>query len=125
VNTGILRRIQRRVAPKPNEYGFRAWTHFDRLIDAICEFEPERRREWLVLPWTLVRWAFWRVVSILWYRARLHRGLISRTNSPDPVVCRFCLWAGPLYACSHGYTSSYDDDVEPEDCCPRCDGPIN
>ena len=44
----------------------------------------------------------------------------GRHQSPKAVFCERCGWAGPYRWLVHGYAPLGDDDVEPQDECPRC-----
>ena len=132
--TTLQRIAKRALFPKPDEYGIRRYTYLDGLLDAFRQFESFHWYDRLVIPWTLIRWLFWLIVTCILgnYRRLKFRGdewlsveafMWGRHDSPEPVVCR-CLWAGPRRACFHGYGACGDDDVEPEDYCRRCDGEI-
>jgi len=44
----------------------------------------------------------------------------GRHDSPEPVECFECGWAGPRRWAVHTYYPDGWDDVEPVDECPRC-----
>lgn len=59
-------------------------------------------------------WSWWR-----WYVCRTNY-MGGRRIDWMPVRCEECGWMGPLRWCYHGYAACGDDDVEPQDECPRC-----
>lgn len=101
--------------------------------------EPRPWRDYVRLPWSLVRYAFawcwywsWRSVLIIRYWGQRKdpcwRWYIEpgngRHTAVDPVMCSVCWWAGPVRWLSHGYSACGDEDVEPTDFCPICDTEI-
>lgn len=114
-----------------NRYGIRPYTRFDQLRDALSlrEFEPQSWRDWLIIPWSLIRWVFAWVWTQLWgigltIRYREFNGwhwMWGRRESPEPIICTRCLWAGAQRWCVHTY---YGEDSEAVDECPRCGGMI-
>jgi hypothetical protein len=123
--------------PYRDEHGFnyavKRITYLDFLREALTfhEFEAEHWTEYAVIPWYLLRWMFALIWTVIWgnWRAIRNRGedfypawafAWGRHDSPEPVVCPRCLWAGPRRWLYHGYGSCGDDDVEPVDECPKC-----
>ena len=104
----------------------------------FSDFEPETWRDYALIPWWLLRYAFaWLWSTLVWHPAldfqiwlwpwRLSwlpwlPSFQGRHTDPDPVMCRRCLWAGMRRWCVHGYAAVGEDDVEPCDYCPRCGG---
>ena len=99
----------------------------------FSDFEPETWRDYALVPWWMLRYAFaWLWATLVWYpaldlqiylwprRLPLLPNFQGRHVDPDPVMCRRCLWAGMRRWCVHGYEAVGDDDVEPCDYCPRC-----
>lgn len=82
-------------------------------------------REWLLLPWWLLRygtaWVKFKVL-VQWdkVRKRPFPGLRGRHDDPSPVMCPRCLWAGAYSQLLHTYSAVLGYDVEPVDECPRC-----
>lgn len=121
----------------------RRWSvEFAELKDALTfrHFEPESWRDYALVPWWVLRWAFAYFYTIprtsllkvnLWIRSHcwplflvtrhvlpLHSG---RWEDTDPTICERCLWAGMRRWCIHDYRGGWDDgNVEAEDECPRC-----
>lgn len=99
--------------------------------------QAEGWRDYVLLPWWFSRYLFaWLWAKLVWYPAQrlqiywwprkvwfLPR-YGGRHVDPDPVRCELCGWAGMRRWCYHGYASVGDDDVEPEDYCPRCETEI-
>ena len=106
----------------------------------LSEFEPQSRRDYALIPWSIARWFFawlltlprtpllkinWRIRERYWslflitrYVLPLHMGRHSDTT---PVICGRCLWAGARRWLVHTYTGGWDSgDVEACDECPRC-----
>lgn len=50
--------------------------------------------------------------------------LWGRRESPEPIRCKDCGWAGMVRWLVHTYEYDGFDDVEPVDYCPRCKGYI-
>lgn len=86
-------------------------------------------RDWLLIPYWFLRYYFalcWMFAWFIWRRITDPTGepawqaMWGRHESPEPVMCECCLWAGPRRWVIHGYQSDGDGDVEPVDECPRC-----
>uniref|UniRef100_A0A6M3LT36 Uncharacterized protein n=1 Tax=viral metagenome TaxID=1070528 RepID=A0A6M3LT36_9ZZZZ len=66
----------------------------------------------------------------LWGTYRLHINherfpycyLWGRHDSPEPIRCKRCGWAGAIKWLKHDYEYDGFDDVEPVDECPKCGG---
>lgn len=96
----------------------------------LRDFEPESYRDWLLIPWWLLRllfawlwWQAWPLVQLVRGRWRTKSAMsysYGRHDDPTPVMCPRCLWAGPRRWLVHTYTAVGMDDVEPVDECPRC-----
>ena len=93
----------------------------------LSEFEPKGMIDYVILPWWLLRWFFawgWTQAWGWWRITRLGHvpgaWMWGRYESPEPIFCPRCLWAGPTRWTVHTYSASWDDDVEPVDECPRC-----
>jgi len=70
-----------------------------------------------------LRWSLAVVWTFLWSNWRLATGDIpcwGRHESPQPVCCDVCGWAGPMRWLLHGYEDDQYGDVEPVDYCPGC-----
>lgn len=109
-------------------------TRFEQMREALAAYDHTNGdwRDYTLLPWFLLRWVFAWLWTQAWGRYRilqLPRGewnritcwMWGRWESPEPVMCPYCLWAGPERWLYHGYAACGDDDVEPMDYCPRCD----
>jgi hypothetical protein len=104
--------------------------------DKLGDFEPQSWRDVALIPWWLLRYVFAWCWKQVWYPAwRLHIWVSERWGmrlawlpdgggrwvDPDPVMCRYCLWAGPRRWTFHTYgDDGSGEDVEPVDECPRC-----
>lgn len=111
-------------------------TSFQLLRWSLRAYEYGRFQDVTLFPWRLIRWfAAWVITQILgWWRyfhidvepnwRRVAAFSWGRHDSPEPIMCRYCLWAGMTRECYHGYAPCGDEDVEPMDYCPRCDGEI-
>lgn len=110
-------------------------TYFEQLRWSLRAYEYQRTIDLVLLPWHLLRWLWFYLVTQVWgwYRYLCHRPqfrpllwsfMWGRHESLEPILCHYCLWAGSVRSCSHGYAACGDDDVEPCDYCPRCDGEI-
>lgn len=114
---------------------------------SLAGFEPQGLIDWLAIPiyvlrywacWLWTRaWAFARLIRVFIWRitgkevSRYWRAYVfgwGRHDSPEPVMCPRCLWAGPVRWLAHGYSGvsvgEDDYDVEPTDECPRCGGEL-
>ena len=90
-------------------------------------FEPQSWRDYALIPWWLLRYAFAWVWAEAWATWKIGKGipagwanLYGRWESPEPVMCPRCLWAGPRRWVIHTYQDDGVGDVEPVDECPRC-----
>ena len=76
---------------------------------------------WTLL-WGTGRWLKYIYSRPGWRCRREWAFMWGRWESPKPVRCRDCGWAGPLRWSIHTYQAAGWDDVEPVDRCPHCYG---
>jgi hypothetical protein len=107
-------------------------THFDLLRQSLRDYEPYRAIDRVLLPYHLLRWSVAWLWTLVWgwsrwlrWRHQPYGAMVAwmwgRHDSPEPVMCHYCLWAGATRECYHGYQG---EESEAVDCCPRCDGEI-
>lgn len=101
------------------------WTVKEALTGRRVEIDDWR--DWTLLPWWLLRYAFaWSWLKLAVLRDRLKGrpnhllAWYGRHDDPTPIMCPRCLWAGPRRWLVHTYCGVGVDDVEPVDECPRC-----
>ncbi len=102
------------------------------------DFQAQSWRDYALIPWWMLRYGFALVVTYVWgvwrfirLRNKVERHWLKfaafgwgRRESPEPIMCRCCLWAGMVRWTVHTYTACGEDDVEPVDECPRCGSEI-
>ena len=102
-------------------------TYFMLLRQSLKDYEPYRLQDRILLPWRLLRWfiAWLWTWGWGWSRYIQHREpwafMWGRHESPEPVMCPYCLWAGSQRECYHGYQG---EESEAVDSCPRCGGDL-
>jgi hypothetical protein len=88
-------------------------------MKSFRSFEPYSIKDWLIIPWFALRYAWYWIIWQLMISTRLiwrKRGFyFGRHHDPRPVWCERCMWTGPIRDLWHGYS---EDECVDE--CPRC-----
>lgn len=113
-------------------WGKNPYTPKRSLITYFTFYREDMRDDLALLPLSLAKYA---LAGIWWELQKINQRRIfkqgkkiikwlphgnGRHTDATPIMCPYCLWAGPERWLVHGYVGVDEDDVEPVDYCPKC-----